>query len=63
MWLLGRSAITVGVREAKNRLSEYLLKVKAGERVLITSPLYVDEDDTALVKKATEEDGRHISTH
>ena len=28
--------ITVGIREAKNRLSEYLRKVKAGERVEIT---------------------------
>ena len=28
--------ITVGIREAKNRLSEYLRKVKAGERVVIT---------------------------
>ena len=28
--------ISIGVREAKNRLSEYLRKVKAGERVEIT---------------------------
>ena len=27
---------TVAVRELKNRLSEYLRKVKAGERVVIT---------------------------
>ena len=28
--------ITVGIRQAKNRLSEYLRKVRAGERVVIT---------------------------
>ena len=28
--------ITVGIRRAKSRLDEYLLKVKAGERVVIT---------------------------
>jgi hypothetical protein len=27
---------TVAIRELKNRLSEYLRKVKAGERVVIT---------------------------
>jgi prevent-host-death family protein len=33
---LGGAMITVGIREAKKRLSEYLRKVRAGERVLIT---------------------------
>jgi antitoxin (DNA-binding transcriptional repressor) of toxin-antitoxin stability system len=28
--------ITVGIREIKNRLSEYLRKAKAGERVVVT---------------------------
>lgn len=28
--------ITVGIRQAKNRLSEFLRKVRAGERVVIT---------------------------
>ena len=28
--------ITIGIRQAKNRLDEYLLKVRAGERVVIT---------------------------
>jgi antitoxin (DNA-binding transcriptional repressor) of toxin-antitoxin stability system len=28
--------ITVGVREIKNRFSEYLRKAKAGERVIVT---------------------------
>jgi antitoxin Phd_YefM of type II toxin-antitoxin system len=28
--------ITVGIREIKNRLSEYLRKAKAGERVIVT---------------------------
>jgi antitoxin (DNA-binding transcriptional repressor) of toxin-antitoxin stability system len=28
--------ITVGIREIKNRLSEYLRRAKAGERVLVT---------------------------
>ncbi len=28
--------VQVGVRELKNRLSEYLLRVKAGERIIIT---------------------------
>ena len=28
--------ITVGTREIKNRLSEYLRRVKAGERVIVT---------------------------
>ena len=28
--------ITVGIREIKNRLSEYLRKAKAGEQVLVT---------------------------
>jgi antitoxin (DNA-binding transcriptional repressor) of toxin-antitoxin stability system len=28
--------ITVGIREIKNRLSEYLRKAKAGERIVVT---------------------------
>ncbi len=28
--------LTVGIREIKNRLSEYLRKAKAGERILVT---------------------------
>jgi prevent-host-death family protein len=28
--------ITVGIREIKNRLSEYLRRAKAGERVIVT---------------------------
>jgi prevent-host-death family protein len=32
----GGTMTTVPVRELKNRLSEYLRKVKAGERVLVT---------------------------
>ena len=31
-----RSMQTVGVRELKNRLSEYLRRVRLGERVLVT---------------------------
>jgi prevent-host-death family protein len=37
MWLQsGGVMITVGIRRAKNRLDEYLRKVRAGERVVIT---------------------------
>jgi len=28
--------ITVGIREIKNRLSEYLRRAKAGERIIVT---------------------------
>jgi prevent-host-death family protein len=54
--------MTVAVRELKNRLSEYLRKVKAGERVVITergraiamisaAGTPVDEDIEALVRE------------
>jgi prevent-host-death family protein len=53
---------TVAVRELKNRLSEYLRKVKAGERVVITergraiatisaAEMPVDEDIEELVRE------------
>ena len=53
---------TVAVRELKNRLSEYLRKVKAGERVVITergraiamisaAETAMDEDIEALVRE------------
>ena len=53
---------TVAVRELKNRLSEYLRKVKAGERVVITergraiamisaAETPVDEEIDALVRE------------
>jgi prevent-host-death family protein len=53
---------TVAVRELKNRLSEYLRKVKAGERVVITergraiamisaAEIPVDKDIEALVRE------------
>jgi prevent-host-death family protein len=53
---------TVAVRELKNRLSEYLRKVKAGERVVITergraiamitaADTPVDEEIEALVRE------------
>ena len=52
---------TVAIRELKNRLSEYLRKVKAGERVVITergraiamisaAETPVDEDIEALLR-------------
>jgi prevent-host-death family protein len=55
---------TVAVRELKNRLSEYLRKVKAGERVVITergraiamisaAETLVDEGIEAMVRERT----------
>ena len=32
----GEPMITAGIREIKNRLSEYIRKVRAGERVVVT---------------------------
>ena len=52
---------TVGTRELKNRLSEYLRRVKAGETVIITERgkpvgqiLPIQADPTALLKKLVE---------
>jgi prevent-host-death family protein len=33
---MGEHAVSVGVRELKNRLSEYLRRVAGGERVVVT---------------------------
>jgi prevent-host-death family protein len=53
--------ITVGTRELKNRLSEYLRRVKAGETVIITERgkpvgqiLPIPTDLTGRVKKLVE---------
>lgn len=32
----GKTVVAVGIRELKNRLSQYLKQVKAGERVVVT---------------------------
>lgn len=46
---------TVGVRELRNRLSEYLRRVKAGERVLVTER----GRPVAMLSAPTETSARH----
>ena len=49
--------ITVGIREIKNRLSEYLRRAKAGERIVITEhgkPIAVISRPTGVVEERIE---------